>query len=138
MLMAHAVCQPHKQNIHNIIDSFLLGNLLLINTLSMYHLYRDLYPRHFLPPTCISASIQIALMYIPLLVAVLIWSKRLFNFFKDCTGRVYIGDDLNREDSDSLLEMESIRSMDSGGAFVPCSGYSIHPLSDSTVEEKLL
>ena len=36
MLIIHAICQPYKQRLHNVIDTLLIGNLAIINLILYY------------------------------------------------------------------------------------------------------
>ena len=39
MLVLHAVCQPYKKRLHNVIDTLLIGNLALINAITFYNVW---------------------------------------------------------------------------------------------------
>ena len=36
MLILHAICQPYKKRLHNVIDTLLFGNLAVINAITYY------------------------------------------------------------------------------------------------------
>ncbi len=36
--LLHSICQPYKEKLHNVIDSFLFGNLILINGITLYNI----------------------------------------------------------------------------------------------------
>ena len=67
MLMLHSVFQPYKQYTHNLIDSFIFANLLLVNLLSAYNYGIISSESHFSNELKSGVIyIQIVLMYLPL------------------------------------------------------------------------
>ena len=66
MLILHAVCQPYKKRLHNIIDALLFGNLAVINAITMYNFstLRSVIPLD----VSITSWIQIILIFFPLLI----------------------------------------------------------------------
>ena len=71
ILALHSLCQPYAQRAHNIIDSLLLADLTLITAISFFHLYvvRTKVGRETVVDNITgSAVLQLALMYLPLVV----------------------------------------------------------------------
>ena len=64
MLIVHSMFQPYKDNIYNIVDTFMFGNLALIPAISYYRLYNDAQD---LSATNMSFVIQTILIYLPFL-----------------------------------------------------------------------
>ena len=72
MLVVHSVCQPYEKRWHNILDTLLLTNLVIINgiTTLLYYWIRVDVGRDSLQitrRTTILGSIQLVLIYLPLL-----------------------------------------------------------------------
>ena len=66
MLILHAVCQPYKKRLHNVIDALLFGNLALINAITMNNFSTS---RSIIPlDVSITTWIQIILILLPLLI----------------------------------------------------------------------
>ena len=68
ILVLHTICQPYIQRAHNIIDTLLFSNLILINLLSFFNYYTQW---RILRTSGISVSpviIQLVLIYLPLIV----------------------------------------------------------------------
>ena len=87
ILAIHSLAQPYKERLHNIIDTLLLTNLLLINSLSYYIHLAQLYPdTHFNPKSAhVIKAILILLPVIVVFISLIIklfcqrfgWYKRL-------------------------------------------------------------
>ena len=68
MFMLHAICQPYKKNLHNVIDSLLFGNLIIINALTMYN-YSVINSGIYKPESfTVTTWIQVVLIILPLLL----------------------------------------------------------------------
>ena len=69
ILTLHTVCQPYIKRAHNIIDTLLLTNLVLINFLSFFNFHRNTYQREAEDiATTFPAIVQMILIYLPLIV----------------------------------------------------------------------
>ena len=69
ILALHAVCQPYVKRGHNIIDTLLLANLIVISSLSFYNYHRNHYLRGVKHSTTTpAAKLQLVLIYLPLVV----------------------------------------------------------------------
>ena len=71
VLVLHALFQPYASRVHNMIDTLLFGNLALINALTFEHYYkfRTRSGRQAaVEYTKASASFQLVLIYLPLLI----------------------------------------------------------------------
>ena len=66
MLTIHAICQPYVNRVHNIIDTLLLSNLLIITSLTYYNYFRSYVQRRLRQGVTISpAIVQLILMHLP-------------------------------------------------------------------------
>ncbi len=112
VLVVHAVFQPHKERHHNVIDGLLMGDLLLINTFSLYHLSYRHYPNHLLLPLAVSCPIQMVFAFIPLVILLIVCVKKLCIFLGTyVTCRHWcMKSHLERDDLDEFLELESTRN----------------------------
>ena len=134
ILIIQAACQPHKERIHNVVDTLLLGNLILINTFSIFHLYYKDYPHYMKPYDFILSCIQLILVYMPLVVALALACRKLFNFLKDWIRKMH-NSDTCEVDADGLLELECIRDMDhQPGSFESSSSYKLHSVLNSITD----
>ena len=68
ILTLHTVCQPYLKRAHNIIDAFLLCNLLLISFLSQLNFHRSNNPKILNRAIISSGAVQTVLIYIPALI----------------------------------------------------------------------
>ena len=69
ILVLHMVCQPYIKREHNIIDTLLLANLVLINSLSFYNYHQNYYQRGVEHRSTVApAIIQLILIHLPLVV----------------------------------------------------------------------
>ena len=69
ILVIHTVFQPYVKRAHNIIDTLLFANLILISCLTFYNYHRNHYLRGVNHLTTISAAVlQLVLIYLPLIV----------------------------------------------------------------------
>ena len=75
----HTVYQPYIKRAHNVINALLLCNPALINCLSLFNFYRSNNPK--IPNSTIitSATVQLVLIYLPVLVMT---ARILFRFCK--------------------------------------------------------
>ena len=112
ILITHSVFQPHKRNLHNIVDSLLFGNLLLINTLSISHLNSKHYLTRVSKFKVVSSGFQLVLVGIPFVVLVAVLARSLVHHIKSCRGQITnVGTPEDDEYLDSLVELESIRKI---------------------------
>ena len=69
ILVLHTVFQPYVKRAHNIIDTLLLADLIIISCLSFYNYHKNHYLRGVRHTTTTSAAIlQLVLIYLPLIV----------------------------------------------------------------------
>ena len=92
ILTLHGICQPYIKRAHNIIDTLLMADLVLINGISFFNYYRTRLtiaePTYDKDSTLTPARIQLVLIYLPLVIvgvyALFIVSKHLRK--KGCKG----------------------------------------------------
>ena len=65
-LIIHSICQPYKERVHNVIDILLLGNLALINGLTMYNFFTIESASDGESIVRITGWIQAVLIFLPL------------------------------------------------------------------------
>ena len=69
ILTLHTICQPYTKKAHNVIDTLLFVNLILINFLSFFNYYKSHTQWGIRQGATISpAIVQLVLIYLPLLV----------------------------------------------------------------------
>ena len=69
ILTVHTVCQPYIKRAHNIINTLLFANLVLISSLSFFNYYRSRSQRDIeRGGTIFPATVQLVLIYLPLVV----------------------------------------------------------------------
>ena len=71
ILTLHTICQPYIKRLHNIIDTLLFANLLLINFLTSFNYnssrgHQEIKAEH--GPMMLSSAVQLMLIYFPLVV----------------------------------------------------------------------
>ena len=121
ILIIHSVCQPYKEAHHNVVNSLLLGNLALINTLSLLHLYYELYPKQGFLSTKVTGTIQVILLYAPIVAALGFVCKKVINSLKARKDH-----EIQEETSASLIELESLCEVDrNSDLFEPSCSYKL-------------
>ena len=84
MLLLSSVCQPYKEKLHNIIDSLLFANLVIINALTTYNNYISHRVKLNSPiDSSYSRWLQIFLIYLPLVVFVVSLAIKLLNGYRN-------------------------------------------------------
>ena len=87
MLTLHTICQPYVKRAHNIVDTLLLANLVLINYISFFNFHKSRSHSLDYGATVSAASIQLVLIYLPLIVMgmyfLIVHGKGIF---RKCTG----------------------------------------------------
>lgn len=69
ILTVHTLCQPYIKRVHNIIDTLLFANLVLINSISFFNYYRSRSQRNIKDGgTVLPATVQLVLIYLPVVV----------------------------------------------------------------------
>ena len=71
MLALHALFHPYQEKMHNVVDTLLFTNLLLINSITCihYYLFQSQENRQFFKEKLVgTATIQIILIYLPLFI----------------------------------------------------------------------
>ncbi len=70
MLVVHAICQPYQKRWHNVLDTLLLADLVIINALSAIHYYRFRLNRgmdnSIYSDSSTTVAIQVVFIYLPL------------------------------------------------------------------------
>ena len=66
ILTVHTITQPYAKRAHNIIDTLLLSNLILINFCSLFS-YHKSHNQNDLGSVVVSAAVQLVLIWIPLI-----------------------------------------------------------------------
>ena len=83
ILAIHAVIQPYKNRMHNVIDLLLFTNLAVINALTLFNFNRRVQGYNYSPS---ALYIQLLLIYFPLVCLLMIGLFKLFKslvkFFK--------------------------------------------------------
>lgn len=79
ILVVHAVCQPHKKRLHNVLDLLLFMNLSTINCIALYNYYLSQFSPN---STKIATVVQVMLLYLPLICAMFYSIKKIFQFAK--------------------------------------------------------
>ena len=88
MLTLHTICQPYVKRAHNIVDTLLLANLVLINYLSFFNYHKSRSHSLDYGATVSAASIQLVLIYLPLIVMgmyfLILLGKGIFRKYTGC------------------------------------------------------
>ena len=74
MLALHALFQPYQKRVHNVIDTLLFTDLLLINSITFfqYYLFQSQESRHAIKENISKAAgIQMTLIYLPIFIIIL-------------------------------------------------------------------
>ena len=107
MLLLHALFQPYRKRVHNVVDTLLFTNLLLINSITCIHLFlfQSQENRHTAKEKVAkTAVIQAILIYLPILVMALY----LLVVGIKCVYAYYLDLNFNREQGDIVGE-ENVR-----------------------------
>ena len=93
ILALHALFQPYQKQVHNVIDTLLFTNLLLINSITCihYYLFQSQENRHTVKEKIVdTAAVQLTLIYLPLFIVTLyllvIGSKHTYRFYRRRNG----------------------------------------------------
>jgi hypothetical protein len=87
MLAIHAFSQPYEKRVHNMVDTILFTDLLLINSITCinYFLFQTQEIKYTLEKVAITAKIQATLIYLPftaMVIYILLHSaKRFYSFW---------------------------------------------------------
>ena len=68
ILTLHTVCQPYVKRVHNIIDTLLFSDLILINFLLFFNYHKSRSQKPKIDAIVLSATVQLVLAYLPLVV----------------------------------------------------------------------
>ena len=97
MLALHALFQPYQKRVHNIIDTLLFTNLLLINSITCihYYLFQSQENRHTVKENVVkTAAVQMTLVYLPLFIIMLyllvIGCKYVYRLYTKRNGNLSI------------------------------------------------
>jgi TRAP-type C4-dicarboxylate transport system permease small subunit len=88
MLALHALFQPYQRRVHNVIDTLLFMDLVLINSIAFYHyhLFQSQESGHTIKRNIsVAAGFQMTLIYLPLLIVILymlvIGCRRVYSLY---------------------------------------------------------
>ena len=85
ILTIHTICQPYIKRVHNIIDTLLFANLVLITSLSFFNYYRSRSQRDIQEGgTVLPAAVQLVLIYLPMVVMCAYFAMVLCKNVKKC------------------------------------------------------
>ena len=70
ILIIHALVQPYKKQWHNTVDTLLFANLAVINGLTLYNYTRASSPLDYQYNVNVASSIQVVLVYLPMVYMV--------------------------------------------------------------------
>ena len=87
MLTLHTICQPYIKRVHNIIDTLLFANLVLINYLSFFNYHKTRSQRIQYSATVSAAIVQQVLIYLPLIVIGVYFALLLIQQILKCAIR---------------------------------------------------
>jgi hypothetical protein len=103
ILALHALFQPYQKRVHNIIDTLLFTNLLLINSITCihYYLFQSQENRHTIKEKIVdTAAVQLTLIYLPFFIVTLyllvIGSRHTYRLYRRRKGNqsVVIGKEI--------------------------------------------
>ena len=93
ILAVHALFQPYQKRVHNVIDTLLFTNLLLINSITCihYYLFQSQENRHTVKDKIVdTAAVQLTLIYLPFFIVTLylpvIGSKYTYHLYRRRSG----------------------------------------------------
>ena len=72
MLLLHSICQPYKERWHNIIDTLLFCNLILINGLTLYNVSLANSGTYDIPDFTFTTWTQVLLIILPALAVIIV------------------------------------------------------------------
>ena len=84
-LMLHSLLQPYKETLHNRVDTLIFTNLAVINGISLYNYVKNNEGKGVSSKVKIAASIQLLLIYIPILCIIIYCAWYMVKKF--CKGR---------------------------------------------------
>ena len=95
MLIIHAICQPYKKRLHNVIDTLLIGNLAIVNSILYYLSLSSVSTRS----TELSSVVLCVLITLPMpLMCVCILFPYVRKWWKKFRGKGSGGEEDNFED----------------------------------------
>ena len=93
ILALHALFQPYQKRVHNVIDTLLFTNLLLINSITCihYYLFQSQEKRHTIKEKIVdTVAVQMTLIYLPFFIVVLyllvIGCKHVYRLYRRRQG----------------------------------------------------
>lgn len=151
MLAIHCWTKPYRNNIHNNIDTAIFGNMLIINTITIYRYFMT-QTFYFPPAFPISGYFQLLLVYLPAivfiisLIGVLMWrmaptSFRVWVSTKNTTRQRLATftflrglDDTNSLSSNDSIDRPFEKSFDSMKLQAPYTNMSDTSSSEDTIQ----
>ena len=113
MLALHAIFQPLKQRMYNVVDALLFTNVLLINFLSVKNLVAASHIEDEQRYIDIFTSIQVFLLYLPLIcVSICVAKKFLGRVNRNIRERSKDGDLLSYRNVSAILDAAENRSVE--------------------------
>ncbi len=108
MLVVHAVCQPYKKRLHNIIDTLLFGNLAVIIAITYYNLtYSNTLSATNIDVTGLSV-VSCILIILPIVVAVCIL------VYAFCVKKCWMKVRAQRKEGIDMIEIDNDEFPDRG------------------------
>ena len=123
VLVIHSLCQPFKKQLHNAVNTILIGNLVIINTISMFHLYHKNSSDISDEVVLITSSIQLALIYAPMVIALLVVAKHFASYAARICCRCFWGLRVREAVHGSQLELNFVSEIDRKSFFDSSSSF---------------
>ena len=113
ILTVHAMCQPYIKRAHNIVDTLLLADLVIINSLSFINYYQSQTQWDSGKVAVAPAIVQLILIYLPLMVmAVYVilatFKKIVYLLFRNSENRLGAVDQTNHFDMEKSSTLREI------------------------------
>ena len=124
ILALHALFQPYQKRVHNIVDTLLFTNLLLINGITCvnFHLFLSQENRSNVKDKVTkTAAIQMILIYLPITIMLfyllVVGSKRMLHFWNE--NKATFSEDINLPATHKMRRLKAaVRSISSTGGNV--------------------
>ena len=115
MLAIHAFSQPYMKRVHNMVDTILFTDLLLINSITCIHyfLFQSQENRHAVKQTVVKTSIiQAVLIYLPFIVMAIYVLAMGYKRISRCSHSIirYSGEEGIQENSSTAQTLRRLRA----------------------------
>ena len=119
MLAIHAFSQPYMKRVHNMVDTILFTDLLLINSITCIHyfLFQSQENRHAVKQTVVKTSIiQAVLIYLPFIIMVIYVLAMGYKRISHCSRSTirYSGEGGTQENSSTAQTLRRLRAAVNG------------------------